>query len=275
MSSDGRTDLDPWSTAARSGDLLRERLGDHRCVVVLGSGWAPVAAQLGNVQATEPVEAVGLATPGVPGHSATVRSVDVDGVPTLVLAGRVHLYEGHGPAAVCHSVRAAVLSGCTTVVLTNAAGAVRPDLQVGRPVLVADHLNLTGTNPMVGPPPPGDPADRFVDLVDLYAAERRAAVQRAVPGTPEGVYAGLLGGSYETPAEIRMLATMGADLVGMSTVLEAVAARHLGATVVGVSLVTNLAAGLQDRIAHSEVLDVAGASTDALVEVLRAAVATA
>jgi len=275
MSEDGRTGPDPWSAAARSGDLLRERLGAHRCVVVLGSGWAPVAEQLGSVLATEPVEAAGLAAPGVPGHSATVRSVDVDGVPTLVLAGRVHLYEGRAPSAVCHSVRAAVLSGCSTVVLTNAAGAVRPDLQVGRPVLVSDHLNLTGTNPMVGPPPPGDPSERFVDLVDLYSAGRRAAVQQAVPGTPEGVYAGLLGGSYETPAEIRMLATMGADLVGMSTVLEAVAARHLGATVVGVSLVTNLAAGLQDRVAHSEVLEVAGASTDALVEVLRAAVATA
>ena len=243
--------------------------------MVLGSGWAPVADQLGTTHATEPFDAVGLTTPGVPGHGATVRSVDVDGVPTLVLAGRVHLYEGHDAAAVCHSVRAAVLSGCSTVVLTNAAGAVRPDLQVGRPVLVSDHLNLTGTSPMVGPPPPGDPAARFVDLVDLYAADRRAAVQRAVPGTPEGVYAGLLGGSFETPAEIRMLATMGADLVGMSTVLEAVAARHLGATVVGVSLVTNLAAGLQDRVTHSEVLEVAGSSTGALLEVLRAAVATA
>ncbi len=266
---------DPWSAASHSGDLLRERLGAHRCAVVLGSGWAPVAEQLGDVLATEPAGAAGLATPGVPGHAATVRSVDVDGVPTLVLAGRVHLYEGHDVAAVCHSVRAAVSSGCSTVVLTNAAGALRPDLQVGRPVLVSDQLNLTGANPMVGPPPPGDPSARFVDLVDLYAADRRAAVQRAVPGTPEGVYAGLLGGSYETPAEIRMLSTLGADLVGMSTVLEAVAARHLGATVVGVSLVTNLAAGLQDRVAHSEVLEVAHSSTDALVEVLRAAVATA
>jgi len=275
VSSAGQTDTDPWDAATRSGDLLRERLGEHRCVVVLGSGWAPVAEQLGDVRATEAVEAAGLAAPGVPGHSATVRSVDVDGVPTLVLAGRIHLYEGHGPAAVCHAVRSAVRSGCSTVVLTNAAGAVRPDLEVGRPVLVSDHLNLTGASPMVGPPPPGDPAARFVDLVDLYSADRRAAVQRAVPGTPEGVYAGLLGGSYETPAEIRMLSTMGADLVGMSTVLEAVAARHLGATVVGVSLVTNLAAGLQDRVAHSEVLEVAGASTDALLDVLRAAVATA
>jgi len=268
------TTPDPWADAARSAALLVDRLGTHRCVVVLGSGWAPVAAQLGEVVASAPFEAVGLAAPGVPGHSATARSVDVDGVPTLVLAGRVHLYEGHGADAVCHSVRAAVLAGCTTVVLTNAAGSLRPGLPVGRPVLISDHLNLTGANPMVGPPPPGDPADRFVDLVDLYAADRRAAVAAAVPGTPEGVYAGLLGGSYETPAEIRMLATMGADLVGMSTVLEAVAARHLGATVVGVSLVTNLAAGLQDRVAHAEVLEVAGSSTDALVEVLRAAVAT-
>jgi len=271
----GTSDSDQWSDAARSADLLRDQFGAHQCAVVLGSGWAPVAEQLGNVRAAQEMSAAGLSSPGVPGHDGTVRSVDVGGVPTLVLAGRVHLYEGHDAATVCHTVRAAVLAGCSTVVLTNAAGSLRPELPVGSPVLVSDHLNLTGANPMTGPPPPGGPGSRFVDLVDLYSAERRDAIRRSVPGTPEGVYAGLLGGSYETPAEIRMLSRIGADLVGMSTVLEAIAARHLGATVVGVSLVTNLAAGLQDNINHAEVLDVARSSTDALVEVLRAAVATA
>ncbi|MFM7068687.1 MAG: purine-nucleoside phosphorylase [Actinomycetes bacterium] len=261
-----------WAAAARSGALVQERLGDHTTAVVLGSGWAPAFAELGSTVAEIPVHELGLTAPGVPGHGGNARSVLVDDVPTLVLGGRIHLYDGHGVDAVCHAVRSAVLAGCSTVVLTNAAGSLRADLPVGAPVVVADHLNLTGVNPMIGPPPPGDPADRFVDLSDLYSAARRTAVRAAVPDLRDGVYAGLLGGSFETPAEIRMLAGMGADLVGMSTVLEAIAARHLGAEVIGLSLVTNLAAGLQDRIDHAEVLDVGRSAADHLAPVLHAAV---
>lgn len=263
-----------WAAAAASAEQLEDAVGAHSTVVVLGSGWAAAADALGVVEHEVDMAAVGLLTPGVPGHRGTVRSVTVDGERVLVLTGRVHLYEGHGAAAVCHAVRTAVLAGCTTVVLTNAAGSLRPELAVGRPVLVADHLNLTGANPMVGPPPPDDAAGRFVDLTDLYSARRRAAARALLPDLAEGVYAGLLGGSFETAAEIRMLGGLGADLVGMSTVLEAIAARHLGADVVGVSLVTNLAAGLQDTVDHHEVLDVAAGATDALVETLRAVVRT-
>jgi purine-nucleoside phosphorylase len=182
----------------------------------------------------------------------------------LLVSGRSHLYEGHPVDTVVHLVRSIVLSGCSTVVLTNAAGALRPGLGIGDAVLIADHLNLTGANPMAGPPPPEGLPGRFVDLTGLYDAGVRERLRGRRPGLSEGIYAGLLGGSFETPAEIRMLATMGADLVGMSTVLEAIAARHLGATVVGVSLVTNLAAGLQDHIGHQDVLDAAAAARDEL-----------
>jgi len=215
----------------------------------------------------------GLPAPTVPGHGGTVASVDVDGVPVLVLAGRTHLYEGHPVATVVHAVRAAVLSGCPTVLLTNAAGSLRPDVGVGRAVVISDQLNLTGTNPLCGPEPPGQPGNRFTDLTRLYSPRLRAAALAHDDTITEGVYAGLLGGSFETPAEIRMLATLGADLVGMSTVLEAIAAHHLGAEVFGVSLVTNLAAGLAPDIDHQEVLAAGVAAEDTLIALLRTVIA--
>lgn len=264
---------DPYLRAATAASELLERLGPHRAVVVLGSGWAPVASGLGEVVASLPAAGfTGVPTPTVPGHDGAVHSVSARGrdgaLPVLVVAGRSHLYEGHDVSTVVHMVRAAVLSGCRTVVLTNAAGSLRPAIGVGTPVLISDHLNLTGSNPMCGPPPPAGMPGRFVDLTDLYDPARRTALRAADPELPEGVYAGLLGGSFETPSEIRMLATLGADLVGMSTVLEAIAARHLGADVVGVSLVTNLAAGLQSTVDHDEVLRAGTQSSDRLGSVL-------
>jgi purine-nucleoside phosphorylase len=172
-----------------------------------------------------------------------------------VFLGRVHLYEGHGPATVVHGVRTAVAAGCQVVVLTNAAGGIRAGYQVGQPVLIRDHLNLTGRSPLGGPPPPDGYPPRFTDLTDLYSARLRALAARADEGLAEGVYAALPGPHYETPAEIRMLRTLGADLVGMSTVLEAIAARHLGAEVLAISLVSNLAAGLAAHgLDHTEVV---------------------
>jgi purine-nucleoside phosphorylase len=165
-------------------------------------------------------------------------------------------------------VRAAVLAGCEVVVLTNAAGSLRPELAVGTTVVISDQLNLTGTNPMAGPEPPDGLPSRFVDLTDLYSSRLRSALRQRRPARAEGVYAGLLGGSFETPAEIRMLGSSGADLVGMSTVLEAIAAKHLGAEVVGLSLVTNLAAGLQERVDHLEVLDVGVSAGDEMAAAL-------
>ena len=131
--------------------------------------------------------------------------------------------------------------------LTNAAGGINASFRVGQPVLISDHLNLTGRSPLFGPPPPDGYPQRFADLTEVYSARLRALARASDPGLAEGIYAALPGPHYETPAEIRMLRTLGADLVGMSTVLEAIAARHLGAEVLGISLVTNLAAGLADR----------------------------
>lgn len=268
---------DPYPLALRAASELRARLGEHRVALVLGSGWAEATDRLGTVVDEMPAhELAGVAAPTVQGHAGMLRSLRVprdDGgtLSVLVLAGRSHLYEGHDPATVVHPVRAAVRSGCDRVVLTNAAGSLRPEWGIGRPVMISDHLNLTGSNPMVGPAPSGSWPSRFVDLSQLYSPWWREEVARRRPGTPEGVYAGLLGGSFETPAEIRMLDTLGADLVGMSTVLEAVAAHHAGAAVLGLSLVTNLAAGLQDTIDHLDVLDAASAATDTLTDTLRTA----
>jgi purine-nucleoside phosphorylase len=188
----------------------------------------------------------------------------------LALAGRSHLYEGLGAATAVHGVRTAVLAGCRVVVLTNAAGCLRPEWPVGHPVLIADHLNLTGSSPLVGPDPPAPHPGRFVDLSDAYAARLRAIARAVEPSLREGVYCALLGGAYETPAEIRMLRTLGADLVGMSTVLETIAAVHLGAEVLGLSLVTNLAAGLSPApIAHAEVLAAGAGAAESLGGLLR------
>ncbi len=270
-------EADPYIRARSAGLAIRERLGVHVAVLILGSGWAEVVEAMGEVRASVAMpELPGFPQPAVLGHSGMAHSVDVSGVPLLVLAGRSHLYEGHRVEAVVHGVRAAVLAGCGVVMLTNACGSLDPDNPVGEPVLIRDQLNLTGVTPMGGPDPPeGFPA-RFCDLTGLYSQRLRAAAAAAAPGIAEGVYAGLLGGAYETPAEIRMLRGMGADLVGMSTVLEAIAARHLGAEVFGVSLVTNLAAGLSpSALDHREVLAAGKASAGRLAELLRAVTAAA
>ena len=267
-------DENPFHAAREAAAAVRERLGDHRVALILGSGWADVVAKLGTIRQSVPMpELPGFPAPSVHGHSGLAHSVDVDGTALLVLAGRAHLYEGHPVDVVVHGVRSAVMAGCRAMILTNAAGSLDPAMAPGTPVVISDHLNLTGANPMTGADPPkGFPA-RFCDLTDLYSPRLRAAAWDAVPGLAEGVYAGMLGGSYETPAEIKMLQTLGADLVGMSTVLEAIAARHLGAEVFGVSLVTNLAAGLSvEALDHEEVLATGRASVERLVELLRAVV---
>jgi purine-nucleoside phosphorylase len=249
---------DPYREARASAALLAELTGQprHDVAVVLGSGWAPAADALGAAGAEVALSALGgFPQPTVGGHSATVRSLLVGNVRALVFLGRVHLYEGHPVATVVHGVRTAVAAGCRVVVLTNAAGGIRAGYRVGQPVLIADHLNLTGRSPLAGPPPPQGYASRFTDLTDLYSARLRALAKRADPDLAEGVYAAMPGPHYETPAEIRALATLGADLVGMSTVLEAIAARHLGAEVLAISLVSNLAAGLAPSgLDHLEVV---------------------
>ena len=251
---------DPFAAAAASADRLTALTGTHDAAVVLGSGWAPAADAIGAAQAEIPLtELGGFPASTVPGHTPTVRSVAAGPVRVLVFLGRVHLYEGLSPAAVVHGVRTAVAAGCRTVMLTNAAGGIRPGLSVGEPVLIRDHLNLTGASPLAGPPPSVGP--RFTDLTDLYSPRLRALAREADPSLAEGVYAMMPGPHYETPAEIRMLGRLGADLVGMSTVLEAIAARQMGAEVLGISLVTNLAAGLAGHgLSHAEVVEAGRAS---------------
>ncbi|GAA4407246.1 purine-nucleoside phosphorylase [Tsukamurella soli] len=188
-----------------------------------------------------------FAPPSAAGHRGTAIAGTVGDARVLVLLGRTHAYEGHDLARVVHPVRTACAAGARTVILTNAAGGLRSDMAVGQPVLIADHLNLTARSPLRGA--------QFVDLVDAYSPALRDAARRVDPSLAEGVYAGLPGPHYETPAEIRMLRTLGADLVGMSTVHETIAARAAGAAVLGVSLVTNLAAGMTgEPLDHAEVL---------------------
>jgi purine-nucleoside phosphorylase len=260
---------DPFAAAAASADRLTTLAGRHDAAVILGSGWTPAADAIGAAEIEIPLaELGGFPASTVPGHTPVVRIVAAGPVRVLVFLGRVHLYEGLSPAAVVHGVRTAVSAGCRTVVLTNAAGGIRSGLSVGEPVLISDHLNLTGRSPLAGPPPPGQ---RFTDLTDLYSPRLRALAREADPSLAEGVYAMMPGPHYETPAEITMLGRLGADLVGMSTGLEAIAARHLGAEVLGVSLVTNLAAGLAGHgLSHAEVVETGRAAASRMGALLAA-----
>jgi purine-nucleoside phosphorylase len=244
------TIFDAVDAATAAAGQLAELTGvrTHDVAVVLGSGWVPAADAIGEASHELSVtDLPGFAPPAVAGHAGKVRSVAVGSRRVLVFLGRTHLYEGHGVAAVVHGVRTAIAAGCRTVVLTNGCGGIRADLAPGQPVLISDHLNLTAASPLQGA--------IFVDLTQLYSPRLRAIAREVDPSLAEGVYAQLPGPHYETPAEIRMLQTMGADLVGMSTALEAIAARAAGAEVLGISLVTNLAAGLSGApLNHEEVL---------------------
>ena len=259
---------DPYAVAQDAAARLRDLTGTdtHDVALVMGSGWVPAADVLGPPDTEiKVVELPGFPPPAVAGHAGAIRSVPVGGKHALVLLGRTHWYEGHGVAAVAHGVRTALAAGCTTVVLTNAAGGLREGMSVGQPVLISDHLNLTGQSPIAGP--------HFVDLTDLYTAHLRDLARTIDPELAEGVYAGMPGPHYETPAEIRMLRGLGADLVGMSTVLEAIAAREGGAAVLGLSLVTNLAAGLTGQpLNHAEVLEAGRAAATRMGHLLRSLV---
>jgi purine-nucleoside phosphorylase len=263
---------DPYAAAAASAERLAAATGkrSHDIAVVLGSGWAAAADAIGAADSQLPFTDLGeLPAPTVPGHLAVVRSVPVGDLTALVFLGRTHLYEGHSPAIVVHGVRTAIAAGCRTVVLTNAAGGIDAGFWPGQAVLISDHINLTGKSPLSGPPPPQGYPPRFTDLTDLYSAGLRAAVRSAGHDLAEAVYAGLPGPHYETPAEIRMLRAAGAGLVGMSTVLEAIAARHLGARVIGISLVTNIAAGLSAAaLDHGDVVAAGHESAPRLGELL-------
>ena len=242
---------------------------DWQVAVVLGSGLSDLAEDLVGGE-TIPFDRIeGMPASGVAGHRGALFAGEVGSTPTLVFAGRAHLYEGHDPQLVTYPVRAAIGAGCSIVVLTNAAGGIRPGLEIGAPCLISDHLNLTGTTPLFGPND-DTVGPRFLDLSEVYSERLRTLAHEVDPELQEGVYAGLLGPTYETPAEVKMLQTIGADLVGMSTVHEAIAARYLGAEVLGISVVSNLAAGIGETpLDHSEVAAAGKRATARLTTLLR------
>ena len=243
---------DPAALAAlAAADLTAALGGQHDVAVVMGSGWAPAADAFG-----DPVTSVaigdlpGFAAPTAVGHGGEVRSVRVGDRKVLLFLGRTHLYEGRGVEPVVHGVRTAAAAGVQTVILTNAAGGLDADHRVGQAVVISDHLNLTARSPLVGA--------NFVDLTTLYSPRLRALAAELDPTLIDGVYAALPGPHYETPAEIRMLRTLGANLVGMSTALEAIAARAAGLEVFGLSLVTNAAAGVTGEALDGDEVIAAG-----------------
>jgi purine-nucleoside phosphorylase len=262
---------DAFDTARRAAEQIAELSGvaRHDIALTLGSGWAAAADQLGELVVEIEAETIeGFSRPTVSGHVGTLRSVRLPkGKHALIIGARTHLYEGRGAQAVAHGVRTAAACGATTMVLTNGAGGISPQCTPGTAVLIRDHINLTGHSPLEGA--------TFVDLTDLYTPALRELARRVQPDLPEGVYVQFPGPQYETPAEIVMARTIGADMVGMSTALEAIAARHQGMQVLGLSLITNPAAGTAVRvdgqaeaISHAEVLDAGREAAGRLGELL-------
>ena len=274
--SPGAHGADPFQQARMAARELSRLTGrdHHDVLVVLGTGLAPVAELLGAVG--PPIDLTSL--PWFPhftglGHRADAWSVELAGRRLLVTAGRLHLYEGRNAAQVAHTVRTAMAAGCATLLLTCAAGGIRPDLEVGQVALVADHLNLTGTSPLTGLPADDEHGSPFVDLTDAWSPRLRALARAADPSLRECVYAQLPGPHLETPAEITMLGRLGADLVGMSLTLEAIAGRHLGAEVLGLAVVTNQAAGTSvDALSDGRMHEVAASATGEVARVIRSVV---
>ncbi|MHB1492060.1 MAG: purine-nucleoside phosphorylase [Cellulomonas sp.] len=264
---------DPFDVAREAAAYLADATGvlRHDIALVLGSGWGGAADLLGETVAeVVSSEVPGFSAPAVEGHVGTIRSVRItdhrsgDVTHALVLGSRTHLYEGKGVRRVVHGVRTAAAAGARAVVLTNGCGGLNPSWGPWTPVLISDHINLTATSPLKGA--------TFVDLTDLYSTRLRSVAREVEPGLAEGVYVQFRGPHYETPAEVRMAGVLGGDLVGMSTTLEAIAARHVGLEVLGISLVTNLAAGISATpLSHAEVIE-AGAAAGPRISALLAAI---
>ena len=241
----------PFELAKQAADQLAEATGAerHDIALTLGSGWGQAAERMGETVATVPAtEIVGFTASKVAGHSGTLRSILLPtGKRALVIGARTHYYEGHGVRRVVHSVRTAAAAGATTMILTNGAGGIKDTWRPGQPVLISDHLNLTADSPLEGA--------TFVDLTDLYSARLRELARSVDPGLDEGVYVQFRGPHYETPAEVQYAKTIGGHIVGMSTALEAIAAREAGMEILGMSLITNLAAGIsKEKLSHAEVI---------------------
>lgn len=245
-------DPDPKILAGDAARALLDRLGLTRLdlAMVLGSGWSAAADDLGETIGEIPLaELPGFSAPAVAGHGGALRAVTTPaGKIAGVFTGRTHFYEGRGVDAVVHGVRTAAAAGAEILVLTNGCGGLNTSWGAGTPVLIRDHINLTGATPLRGA--------RFIDLTEAYSMRLRDLAREVDPTLPEGVYVQFHGPAYETPAEVRMAGILGGDLVGMSTTLETVAAREAGLEVLGISLVTNLAAGISPTpLSHTEVIE--------------------
>jgi purine-nucleoside phosphorylase len=262
---------DPFAIARDAAAQIAEKTGveRHDVALTLGSGWGAAADLIGETTATIPAtEIVGFSKPALEGHLGSLRSILLpSGKRALVIGARTHYYENHGVRRVVHSVRTAAATGATTMILTNGAGGIRETWTPGTPVLISDHINLTADSPLEGA--------TFVDLTDLYSKRLRELAKGIDPSLDEGVYCQFRGPHYETPAEVQMAKTIGGHIVGMSTALEAIAARQAGMEILGMSLITNLAAGIQKTpLSHEEVID-AGKAAEPVISALLARIVAA
>ena len=262
---------DPFEVADAAARDIAEKTGvaRHDVALTLGSGWAKAADLIGETTATIPAhEITGFSKPALEGHPGTIRSILLpNGMRALVIGARTHYYEQHGVRRVVHSVRTAAATGASIMVLTNGAGGIRETWTPGTPVLISDHINLTADSPLEGA--------TFIDLTDLYSARLRELARTIDPSLDEGVYTQFRGPHYETPAEVQMAKAIGGHIVGMSTALEAIAARQSGMEILGFSLITNMAAGIQSTpLSHGEVLE-AGRAAEPRISALLARVVQA
>lgn len=263
---------------ARAADAVRAAIAPRRprVAIVLGSGLGFLAEQIADAVRVPYAGIPGFPEPTVEGHAGQLVAGTLDGVPVVAQSGRFHLYEGHDAWTAALPARVFATIGVTTLIVTNAAGGIRRTFRPGTLMLIADHVNLQSRNPLTGPVETGD--ERFPDMSDPYDHElrdvaRRVAAEQGVP-LEEGVYVGLLGPSYETKAEIEMLKRLGADAVGMSTVAEVIGARARGLRCLGISTITNAAAGLGGAsLSHQEVLETADAVKDRFATLVRGIVA--
>ncbi len=251
--------------ASEAAAAIRAATGvdTHEIALVLGSGWSGAAELIGEEVASIPAaDLPGFPDHAVAGHTATIRSLRTpNGRSVLVLGARQHFYQVRDAVKVAHAVRTAAAAGCSTLVLTNGCGSTRPEVGPGSVVTLTDHINLTGATPLEGA--------TFVSMTGTYSPRLRELAHSIDPDLKNGVYAQFTGPQYETPAEVRMAATMGADLVGMSTALEAIAAREAGMEILGLSLVTNLGAGIGgEELNHQEVLDAGAAAAPRISSLL-------
>jgi purine-nucleoside phosphorylase len=242
---------DPFEIAKQAAAQLAAATGveKHDVALTLGSGWGQAAELIGETTHTIPAtEIVGFSASKVVGHSGTLRSILLPtGKRALVIGARTHYYEGHGVRRVVHSVRTAAAAGASIMILTNGAGGIKQTWRPGHPTLISDHINLTADSPLEGA--------TFIDLTDLYSQRLRDLARTVDPELDEGVYVQFRGPHYETPAEVQYAKTIGGHIVGMSTALEAIAARQAGMEILGMSLITNLAAGIsKEKLSHAEVI---------------------